>query len=233
MAKAELLEETGSSSSIPGPVDVMIGITGVVDLAAIRSTMSNAAAAFERTLPGARLAIAHVDMGEDGDVVAGDSTSHAVRVLSYKPIASPGSGANWLTSSATFSSLFALSRATGAKACVIVSADMAAFDHQAAASLAAPILAGECELSMPIYAQGRFAGLLNAGILSPLTRALYGKRVRYPLAQDFGVAPASAASLRAARAPRAGRKRESFLAGDRSCYPGAQSVPGPRRHDSP
>jgi hypothetical protein len=52
------------------------------------------------------------------------------------------------------------------------------------------VLHGDCELAMPIYAQSRFEGLLNAGILAPLTRALYGKRVRYPLAQDFAVASA-------------------------------------------
>jgi hypothetical protein len=32
---------------------------------------------------------------------------------------------------------------------------------------------------------GKFDGLLNSSILAPLTRALYGKRVRFPLAPDF------------------------------------------------
>ena len=34
---------------------------------------------------------------------------------------------------------------------------------------------------------GKFEGLLNSGILAPLTRALYGKRVRFPLAPDMGI----------------------------------------------
>jgi hypothetical protein len=72
---------------------------------------------------------------------------------------------------------------------VIISADLAALEHGSVAALAAPVLSGDCELVMPIYAQSRFAGLLNASILAPLTRALYGKRIRYPLAQDFAVAP--------------------------------------------
>ena len=38
---------------------------------------------------------------------------------------------------------------------------------------------------MPLYAMGKFDGLLNSSILAPLTRALYGRRVRFPLASDF------------------------------------------------
>jgi hypothetical protein len=49
----------------------------------------------------------------------------------------------------------------------------------------APVLEKRCDLAMPLYAMGKFDGLLNSSILSPLTRALYGKRVRFPLAPDF------------------------------------------------
>jgi hypothetical protein len=186
MAKAELLDEA-SSSTATRPVDVLIGISGVVDPAAMHRAMEQASRAFSGAIPNASLAVAPMD---GGDANLADEGGSGVRVLSYKPAGTPAGSAPWLISGATYASLFALARATGARASVIISADLAALEQGAVAQLAAPILSGDCELAMPIYAQSRFAGLLNAGILSPLTRALYGKRVRFPLAQDFAVAPA-------------------------------------------
>ena len=190
MAKAELVEEPGSVATHAGPVDVFIGVTGTIDAGTLPLAMDQAAAAFEPVLPGARIAIAHMDVLGNSDTSEDAEGSGRVRLLSYKP-ANGGAtgGAPWLTSVAAYSSLFALAHSTGAKASVIISADMAALTHGAVASLAAPILAGECELAMPVYSQSRFSGLLNASILSPLSRALYGRRVRYPLALDFAIAP--------------------------------------------
>ena len=173
-----------------GPIDVLIGVAGTMGPGSVLSAMDSASAAFAPTMPDARIAIAHVDLADSTDMVDDGEASTRVRLLSYKP-ASTGaaSGAAWLTSVATYSSFFALARSAGARASVVISSDLAALEHGAVAGLAAPILAGECELAMPIYAQSRFDGLLNASILSPLARALYGKRVRYPLAQDFAIAP--------------------------------------------
>ena len=190
MAKAELVEEPGTTGTRPGPVDVLIGVAGAIDSGDIARAMDHAAAAFAPTIPDARIALAHVDMAEVSEAVDGTGASPRVRLLGYKPANTGTASMPWLTSAATYSSFFALARATGARANVFISADLAALEEAAVASLAAPILAGECELAMPIYAQGRFDGLLNASILSPLARALYGKRVRYPLAQDFAIAPA-------------------------------------------
>ena len=49
----------------------------------------------------------------------------------------------------------------------------------------APVVEQRFELAMPLYALGKFDGLLNSSILAPLTRSLYGRRVRFPLAPDF------------------------------------------------
>ena len=48
---------------------------------------------------------------------------------------------------------------------------------------------------MPVYPAAKYDGLLNIGILSPLSRALYGRRVRYPLAFDFAASGALCGSL--------------------------------------
>ena len=48
---------------------------------------------------------------------------------------------------------------------------------------------------MPVYLAARYDGLLNSGILSPLSRALYGRRIRYPLAFDFAASGALCGAL--------------------------------------
>jgi glucosylglycerate synthase len=192
MAKAELMEEPVASAST-GPVDILIGLTGEVDPASLQVATAHAATAFDRTLPGVRIGIAYANLGDSKastETDAGaENVAQNVQLFPYKFANAPTEGVPWLTSGAIYSSIFALASRNGSKASVVIGTDLAALEHGAVADLAAPILAGECELAMPIYAQSRYAGLLNASILAPLTRALYGKRVRYPLAQDFAVAP--------------------------------------------
>jgi hypothetical protein len=190
MAKVDVLEESGQAAGIPAGTDILVGITGAVDVEQVRA----AAAAGLR--PGARVAIAHLGVPSEAAESSANGTGSEggaqpeVRLLAYKAAAAPGNGAYWLTSGATYASLFHLAQSTGAKALVVIHADLEALAHGAVTILAEPVMSGDCELAMPIYAQSRFEGLLNAGILAPLTRALYGKRVRYPLAQDFAVASA-------------------------------------------
>src|SRR6185437_7129410 len=41
------------------------------------------------------------------------------------------------------------------------------------------------DLIMPVYPHGKYDGLITKALLSPLSRALFGRRVRFPLAFDF------------------------------------------------
>ena len=70
-------------------------------------------------------------------------------------------------------------------ACAVIGFDLAALETNFLAPMLSPVLEKRCELSMPVYAQGKLDGLLNSSILAPLTRALYGRRVRFPFAPDF------------------------------------------------
>lgn len=50
-----------------------------------------------------------------------------------------------------------------------------------------PLLESEMDLVAPYYAPRKSQGLLNSGILYPLARSLYGKRIHNPLGPDVGV----------------------------------------------
>lgn len=51
--------------------------------------------------------------------------------------------------------------------------------------LVQPVLEQNFDLAVPRYARRKFDSLINSGIVYPLTRALYGRRVQYPMATDL------------------------------------------------
>src|SRR6202034_3861309 len=108
-----------------------------------------------------------------------------LRFVPYSlPPASP-SKIPWLPAASTYQAVFAMAREWGVSACAVIGLDLAALHTNFLGPMMAPVLENRCELAMPLYAMGKFDGLLNSAILAPLTRALYGRRVRYPLAPDF------------------------------------------------
>jgi hypothetical protein len=50
--------------------------------------------------------------------------------------------------------------------------------------LLGPILEGAADFVSPAYRRGRAEGLLNTGVVYPLTRALYGWRLRQPMGEE-------------------------------------------------
>ncbi len=72
-----------------------------------------------------------------------------------------------------------------AKTCVVLHNDLAMLNAERLQLLTQPILEKQCDLVLSVYPSRKLEGLLNHGILAPLARALYGQRVRHPLAQDF------------------------------------------------
>jgi glucosylglycerate synthase len=72
-----------------------------------------------------------------------------------------------------------------ARALLILAPDSDALDASMVRILADAVLNGGNDLSLPIYATPPLDGLLNRAVFSPLVSVLYGRRVRFPLAQDF------------------------------------------------
>ncbi|HEY6445970.1 MAG TPA: hypothetical protein VIY53_05880, partial [Acidobacteriaceae bacterium] len=66
--------------------------------------------------------------------------------------------------------------------------------------------------AMPVYPTRKYDGLLSTGILSPLSRALYGKRLRYPVTFDFAASDAMSARL-------ARSERSSEMPGEKLLWP--------------
>jgi hypothetical protein len=85
-----------------------------------------------------------------------------------------------------YHAVFAISKNLGARATVAIVSDLETVTPQWIHRLTRPVLELDFDLATPCYAHARFKGLLNSSVLSPLTRALYGKRIQHPLGPDFG-----------------------------------------------
>ena len=201
MAKVEAPEEIRQASEGVGLADVVIGIPGPVDVQRLQSLAAGVPSALS-TVRGLRLE-------STGDAAAPDrskvvvlypcppglptlteSVAEGVRFLSYDLHGATNPQLPWLGQAAAYESLFNLAQQMQARVCVVLNPDLLALQAHDIAGLSTPVLAGECDLAMPLYPVGRFEGLLNRAVLAPVARALYGKRVRFPLAQDFAVSAA-------------------------------------------
>lgn len=186
MAKIEVMEGTRKIDQT-GAADLLIGISGTPEADRLRSLT-------ERLISELSAAATRVVISYPG-AESSNEPGQAVELLPYDlPAPAPGAGP-WAEASNAHRALLTMAGGLGAKVCAVLSSDLLGLNAAAIQLLSYPILEKQCDLVMPLYPAAKFEGLLNSGILAPLTRALYGKRVRYPLAADFSCSGPMAATL--------------------------------------
>lgn len=88
---------------------------------------------------------------------------------------------------AALHALLDVSRALGAPACALLEPMPRPADPAWLHAILDPILAGDADLVAPGYARRRFDGVLVTGTVYPLTRALFGRRIRQPLGREIAL----------------------------------------------
>lgn len=165
-------------------VQLVIGVTGDVNPVELRS---RAAAALGKSgLPAGFVEQVVVSWPGVDSAAMEPGKDGQPAMIPYRPAATNEAGP-WAQISTAQRGVLALAAELKASACVVMDADMALLKADGLRALLSPVMDGQCELVMPIYALHRYEGLLNTAILMPLTRALYCKRVQMPLALDFAV----------------------------------------------
>jgi glucosylglycerate synthase len=190
MAKLELSEETKAETEEVKGADLLIAVAAPVDAEQLRAAATLAVLDMGQPAPSALRTVVAYPGGTEPAAKAGmdleqTETGGALRFLPYSLPAGSPSRIPWLPAASTYQALFTMARDLGVSACAVIGVDLAALHSNFLASMMAPVLEKRCDLAMPLYALGKFDGLLNSSILAPLTRALYGRRVRFPLAPDF------------------------------------------------
>lgn len=194
MADTKFSEATGEQTDHVGSADVVVGIAGAVPAADLRARAAEVLADLVPSGGELRFVFAWPGSADDAGVAAESQNGHpAPTLLPYT--ASPANGDFWSPVSANQRAVLALAASLNARACIVLGSDLAALQAHVIQLFSYAILERQCCLAMPIYPAGKYEGLINSGILSPLSRTLYGKRIHYPLTFDFAASGAMCARL--------------------------------------
>ena len=86
-----------------------------------------------------------------------------------------------------YQSVLAAGDKLGARAACVLASDLQTLTSEWISRLVQPVLQLGFDLVTPWYAHGKFEGLLNNCLISPLTRALYGARIQNPMGPDLAI----------------------------------------------
>jgi hypothetical protein len=85
-----------------------------------------------------------------------------------------------------FRLIFEIAQTLGVRACAVVDADLRSITPDWMELLLRPVLKEGYDYVAPYYRRHKYDGTITNSIVYPLTRALYGQRIRQPIGGEFG-----------------------------------------------
>jgi len=181
-----------------GHADIMVGIPSFKNAATIGYVARAAQAGLVQYFPDLKPVLVNSDAGSpDGtgrvvveteppdyieQILLVRPTNKLVRVsLTYPEIDGVGG------KGAALRTIFEIAAALDVKALVVVDSDLRSIIPEWIELLAGPIIKGGYDYVAPLYARYKYDGTITNTVTYPLTRALYGNRIRQPIGGDFGV----------------------------------------------
>ena len=171
-----------------GPADFVVGIGSQAHAATIGGVVRAAWEGLERSFPGARVAVVHADAGaRDGTLERAREAMPAERLVQASVVADrPPRAAPALALRAdTLRVLFTIAERLGARGCAVLGADVTNASPAWVQRLLEPVRANTADFVAPCYARHRFAGAITTSVLYPFLRAVYGKRIRFPVGGEL------------------------------------------------
>ncbi len=195
MAAIELTEETREQAERIGSADIVVGIAGPVAADELRARAEAVFGLLGPSFTSLHIVFAWPTPG--GETPVTSLSADQPTALTFFPFSFPvqATGELWAGVSAQQRAVLGLAAQLNARACIVLGPDLAALHPHPLQLFAYAVLERQCGLVMPLYSIGKYDGLANNGILSPLSRALYGKRIRCPLAFDFAASGAMCVRL--------------------------------------
>jgi len=181
-----------------GHADIMVGIPSFKNAATIGYVVRAAQAGLVQYFPDLKPVLVNSDAGSpDGtgrvvveteppdyveQILLVRPTNKLVRVsLTYPEIDGVGG------KGAALRTIFEIAAALDVQALVVVDSDLRSIIPEWIELLAGPIIKGGYDFVAPLYARYKYDGTITNTVTYPLTRALYGNRIRQPIGGDFGV----------------------------------------------
>jgi len=181
-----------------GRADIMVGIPSFKNAATIGYVVRAAQAGLVQYFPDLAPVVVNSDAGSpDGTgrvVVETEPPDYIEQILLVRPnhklqrvsLTYPeidGVGGK----GAALRTIFEIAAALDVQALVVVDSDLRSIVPEWIELLAGPILKGGYDFVAPLYARYKYDGTITNTVTYPLTRALYGHRIRQPIGGDFGV----------------------------------------------
>jgi len=181
-----------------GRADIMVGIPSFKNAATIGYVVRAAQAGLVQYFPDLKPVVVNSDAGSpDGTqrvVVETEPPDYVEQILLVRPtnrldrvsLTYPeidGTGGK----GAALRTIFEMAAALEVQALVVVDSDLRSIVPEWIELLAGPILKGGYDFVAPLYARYKYDGTITNTVTYPLTRALYGHRIRQPIGGDFGV----------------------------------------------
>ncbi len=177
-----------------GPADIVVGIPSYNNARTIGHVVQAAQAGVLKYFPDQRALIVNSDGGsKDGTrevVEQANLDSHLLLLVKHPlyPVhrlttpyhGIPGKGS-------AFRTIFQIMGEVHASACAVVDSDLRSITPDWIDLLLRPVLDERFDYVAPYYKRHKHDGTITNSIVYPLTRALYGRRVRQPIGGEFGI----------------------------------------------
>jgi hypothetical protein len=181
-----------------GSADIMVGIPSYRNAATIGHVVRAAQAGLVQYFPDSRPVLVNADAGSPDAtqrvVVETEPPDYIEQILLVAPknrlarvsLTYPevdgvsGKGAALRT-------IFEMAEALKVTALVVVDSDLRSIVPEWIELLAGPILKGGFDYVAPLYNRHKYDGTITNTVTYPVTRALYGHRIRQPIGGDFGI----------------------------------------------
>ena len=173
--------------------DILVGIPSFNNANTIGHVVRAVQAGLTKYFPDRKAVIVNSDGGstdntvetvqnaaiEDFDSILVEHSKEQVFKITTPYHGIPGKGS-------AFRTIFHIAGMLGAEACIVVDSDLRSITPEWVELLAKPVLDKDFDFVSPLYLRHKYDGTITNSIIYPLTRALYGKRVRQPIGGDFG-----------------------------------------------
>ncbi len=175
-----------------GEADILVGIPSYNNARTIGHVVKAVQIGFAKYFPEKQCVLVNSDGGstdDTRDIVQNTTLDDYQPILlhhkvDFLKIATPYHGIPGKGSS--FRTIFEIADSLNVKACAVVDSDLRSITPEWIELLIKPVLEWSFDYVAPLYYRHKYDGTITNSIIYPVTRALYGKRVRQPIGGDFG-----------------------------------------------
>ena len=166
-----------------GSADLLVGIPSFNNAGTVGHVARTVAAGLRTHFPDASPVIVNADGGsKDGTSAVVEASTDGLPTMTGAYVGPPGKGS-------AFRAIFEIATQLGVEACAVVDSDLRSITPEWIKRLISPIKGGTADYVTPLYARHKFDGTITNNVAYPLTRALYGLRLRQPIGGEFGFGP--------------------------------------------